>query len=329
MEKLFTKIRKTVATIDAPYMVGPKPLSQLAQNPIEKSAAIFLQQICIGIPRGIINPRHREFFFHCHLVPAYSLAAIKFVARSEGGPKYWLHEFGCNVLARERMSLEFILRKNPIPGGNLLGTMLTCPEGPKYWQARFDQWHRAAQQSYAYFISRQFPDVRKLNPAQAKAALVGAMEKLSGGLPPKLFSDTLARIESDTSLLTAFTKNATRTRLGRRGQPELDTWLLEIWPLVTEYGWSYHQVWEIAHAKWDSDDECLDSVTRLEDRCKKQLGLRLAPAGKAKRGRPPGISEDSKVPLPPLPPLAALAIGIKSLGATRETWVFGQTNAGE
>jgi len=79
----------------------------------------------------------------------------------------------------------------------------------------------------------------------------------------------------------------------------LNTWLIESWPVVTEYEWTYHDVQKAASQKFESDemtenlisseaseDESpLDTAKRIEDRCK-SLGLRLSSGGRAKAGKP-------------------------------------------
>ena len=308
----------------APFMVKPRTGFQLAQNPLEQSAAIFLQRIGVSISTALIDPRQREFYFRCHLVPRFCQVVIGFVSEHQGGSKYWLHQHGGYVLAWERMALEFLLRtRKHISGAQLVDAMLNSREGAAYWMRRFEQLRSAAKQSYTHFIAKKFPDVKNLEGEQARAAHLGALEKISEGLPEKLFSDTLARFKSDKSLLKTFAQNSKRKREGRWGDPELDTWLIEVWPLVTEYGWNYHDVWQVACAKWDVDidDNSLDSVSRVSDRCKKMLGLRLATAGQAKQGKPAGVAEGKKMLLPPL---AALAIGLESLGCAEELWVQGQ-----
>jgi hypothetical protein len=297
---------------------------QLAQNPLERAAAFFFQGIGMDIPAELVLPRQREFAFHCHLIPLYSLAVIKFVIGREGGAKYWLHEYGAYVLAWERMALEFVLRnKLKSSNTNLLAKMLASQEGPAYWQKRFDQWRTAAGQSYKHFMGKKFPDVKNLEGEERSAALLGALNKLSVELPTALFSGSYERVRSSRSLWKTYIRNAKRTRMGRWGEPELDTWLIEIWPLVTGYAWNYYELWLVAHSKWKStsDDDALATVERLEDRCKKMLKLRLGPAGQAKCGTPPVSFKNRKVILPPL---ASLAIGLQSLGYAEEEWVLGQ-----
>ncbi len=305
-------------------LLRPKTMFQWARNPYEAIAADSLKRIGMDIPRELVLPRDREFAFRCHLVPLYSRAVIEFFAR-KGGPKYWLYKHATYYLAWERMGLEFALRmKLKTTRQNLRALILTSPLGPEYWQKRFDQWRHAAAQSFNHFMAKRFPDVKKLKGSEREAARLGGLKTLSEELPDAIFSEVIARFENNAMLWKTFTQNANRTRKGRWGDPELDTWLIEIWPLVTEYGWNYHQVFRVAEHKWTTsseDNDTLKAVAPLENRCKKMLGLRLSPAGQAKGGRPREIIRKGRATLPAL---SALAIGLKSLGIEEEQWILGQ-----
>ena len=130
---------------------------------------------------------------------------------------------------------------------------------------------------YRHFIKKQSPQIKK--SARRQAAHLGTIKHLSGGqLPEDLFAGMLARINADAVAAATFNKTATKIKPARWGEAALDTWLIEIWPLVTEHGWNYYDVWQVADRKWDvpSEKNPLDSVTKLEERCKKMLHLKLS-----------------------------------------------------
>ena len=73
--------------------------------------------------------------------------------------------------------------------------------------------------------------------------------------------------------------------------PEIDLWLIEIWPLVEQYGWRYNEVCDLAFDKFGGDDamvhfKVLNDSKVLKERCQEQLGLRLSPLAQQRKGKP-------------------------------------------
>ena len=289
----------------------------LARNPLEQSAALYYQKVQPKYLDGYILPGQRRFIFRCLFVPMFCKAVIAHVVKQEGQPRYWLWQHGTYLLAFERMLLEMHLRKAVNLEAGVLNALVEPSLDRRYWHRRFDQWREAARASYRHFIQKKSPQIRK--SVYAQAAHLGTMQNLSGGqLPGELFSTMLERINANPDAVAALKKTAGKTKPARWGEPELDTWLIEIWPLVTEYGWNYHDIWLVAYKKWNvsSESDALDKVTKLENRCKRMLHFRLGSAGQKKQGCPKEVD--------PLPFGFPLAMSLEPIAFSEEEWVVGQ-----
>jgi hypothetical protein len=298
----------------------------LARNPLEQSAALYYQNVQPKYLDGYILPGQRQFLFRCLYVPVFCKAVIQHVVKREGQPRYWLWQHGTYLLAFERLLLEMHLRKAIDLKAGVLNALVEPSLDRRYWHRRFNQWREAARASYRHFIQKKSPQIRK--SVYAQAAHLGTMQNLSGGqLPGELFSTMLERINANPDAVAALKKTAGKTKPARWGEAELDTWLLEIWPLVTEYGWNYFDISLVANEKWDKTDPgAYESAEKFSDRCKKMLNLRLSPRGQSKQGRPKSLDEFK---VPTLAPLAPLAMGIRSIGADEEEWIRGQCFTGK
>jgi len=289
----------------------------LARNQLERSAALYYQKVKPNYLDGYILPGQRRFIFRCLFVPMFCKAVIAHVVKQEGQPRYWLWQHGTYLLAFERMLLEMHLRKAVNLEAGVLNALVEPSLDRRYWHRRFDQWREAARASYRHFIQKKSPQIRK--SVYAQAAHLGTMQNLSGGqLPGELFSTMLKRIDANLDAAAAFRKTAGKIKPARWGEPELDTWLIEIWPLVTEYGWNYHDIWLVAYKKWNvsSESDALDKVTKLENRCKRMLHFRLGSAGQKKQGCPKEVD--------PLPFGFPLAMSLEPIAFSEEEWVVGQ-----
>jgi hypothetical protein len=283
-----------------------------------------IEQIQPGLtPSYTVSSEQRRFIFQAVLVPAVCKLIIKKLKLESGKIDYWLWEYGTYMVAFERLALEMHLRKAiDLKSGQDLLSLLSPPGlDYRYWMGRFDQWRGAARASYGYFIKKQSPRIKK--SARPSAAHLGTIKNLSGGnLPENLFSGAMARINADPVARAEFKKTAKKVKRARWSEPALDTWLIEIWPLVTEYGWNYQDVWQVANQKWDVPEaSAFKSVETISDRCKKMLDLTIAQAGRAKQGRPKKVAESDP---PIVPPMAGLAIWIRSIGDDQEEWIRGQ-----
>ena len=264
---------------------------------------------------------HRDFLFHCLYVPLYSLIVIKLATAEHEVSPLMLHEYTAYSLAFERMLLEIIFTRKSQQGKkikpkSLISIFAKPPKGYAYWRDRFEEWRASVVKSYKHFELKHAPDVKK-GGATAVAAQLGNVLSRGHKMPLDLFGDMIARIEQDQSLLQIVRKNALKPNPARWGEPELDTWLIEIWPLVTRYGWNYPEVWSAAVDRWGDEcdeDESFGSVTKIEERCKKMLGLKLGPGGQVRGGK----AQTTAKPRRPL--YFKFAVAIKSIGMEEENW---------
>ena len=98
----------------------------------------------------------------------------------------------------------------------------------------------------------------------------------------------------------------------------LETWLLEIAPLVRAHHWGYPDILLIAKDKFDHEHELVLTTGQIRSRCEK-VGLRLSP--KAQNGGRP--SNARKLAL--RKSLAAqMASALKSTGEGGDEWMLGQ-----
>jgi hypothetical protein len=321
IEALARKASTIAASLRASVFVQPSGAFPLATNPLEKSAALFYQRTQSAFLDGYVVPGQRRFLFRYVFVPVFCKTVIAWYLKQEENPRYWLWQHGTYLLAFERLLVEMHLRKSVNLEAGVLNALADPSLDRRYWTRRFDQWREAARASYEYFIVKQSPQIRKT--AQPQAAHLGTLQNLSDGeLPDDLFSAMLENILAIPDAAAAFKKTAGRIKPARWGEAELDTWLIEIWPLVTEYGWNYFDIWSVANEKWDKTDcGSYESVGKFSDRCKKMLRLRLSDAGQRKQGRPKSVVEFD---CPAFPPLAPQAIWIRSIGVDEEAWICGQ-----
>jgi hypothetical protein len=297
----------------------------MAKGPVERAAAFYLLKTKSQFLNQTTDLAHREFLFRCVYVPLYSLAIIRYGTVYLGVPPLLLHQYAAYNLAFERLLLEIIfvrklhrIKKKDRPK-KLTDFFIKPPGGYAVWQRRFEEWRASIIKSHAHFMSKQAPDI-KHGGATALSAHLGNILSQSHNLPLNLVGDMITRIENDKKLFNVLMKNALKPKPARWGEPELDTWLIEIWPIVRMYGWNYPDVWQVAVAKWEDECEEKESfggVEKIEDRCKKMLGLQLGPKGQARGGR----TKTPKKPLLPL--LRRFAASIKSIGMEKEKWILG------
>ena len=296
----------------------------MARGTIERNAALYLLKTQSQFLNQTSDLAYREFLFHCVYVPLYTLAVTNFNTTKREVPPLLLHEYAAYYLAFERLLLEIIFvrefhKDKKLRPKKLTGFFINPPGGYAAWQRRFEEWRASIIKSHAHFMSKQAPDMKK-GGAIATAAHLGNIFNRSNNLPVDLIESMGIRIVQDEALLKVFRKNALKPKPARWGEPELDTWLIEIWPLVTMYGLNYSDVWQVALAKWGDEGEEKESfggVGRLEDRCKKMLGLRLGPGGQRCIGR---VKKDSE---PRSLMLSQYAASIRSIGMEKENWILG------
>jgi len=303
--------------------VPPLGILQMRQHPIERSAAYFCIQVNPGGLNQMTDLAHRDFLFHCLYIPLYSLVVTKVAMIMDGVSPLMLHEYAANYLAFERLLIEMIFVRKSLQGEqfkakSLISIFDNPPKGFAFWGERFKEWRASVVKSHMHFMYKRVPDVKQ-GGTTAVAALLGDVLRRKHKLSIELFGDMMSRIEQDQSIFRFSVKNYKKPKPARWGEPELDTWLIEIWPLVTRYGWNYREVWDAALAKWGDkcdNNKSFGGVTKIEDRCKKMLGLKLGSIGQNRGGR----EKYTETPQHPL--CFKFAVAIESIGLGEENWAL-------
>ena len=85
----------------------------------------------------------------------------------------------------------------------------------------------------------------------------------------------------------------------RWDHPEIDLWLIEIWPMVDQYVWTYPDIYKPLLAKFGNDERFQDAGVlkrpkTLRDRCE-WLGLPLSELARRRRGRPSRLTDGENI----------------------------------
>ncbi len=236
----------------------------------------------------------RRFAFHCVWLPLATQWALEKAFSSAKGRGFYVPEFGL-VLAHSRMLWEMRAWE--------LDPRFVWWRGPQHtstacrWATELYDSHLVAiKAAYCHWMRRKCPDCSHDQPELARASRYGFAQRVdSKGVPAKFLGELLAFFkerERDGSRETEFfyknaSPNVTETRWD---QPDIDLWLIEIWPLVERYGWTYVDVYRLALAKFGERDDVgnsrvLDRANALAERCE-SLGLHLSDLGRRRPGRP-------------------------------------------
>jgi hypothetical protein len=203
-------------------------------------------------------------------------------------------------------------------GSNVLNWFDHADEGYAYWLSRFDQWHEYAMRSVDHWMGCQSIDYRQMIGKMKGAALLGILKNL-GELPENRIEDLLDEVNSTETTRKVFLKNSKK----RRTTPpnlEFESWLIESWPLVLEYGWSYRDIQRVANERFDNDpsiQRLIEVVKDIKKRCKK-IGLEQSPARRIKVGRP---SQAESSLQPRMFPVAMRIDGLEDL-----EWFWGKAD---
>lgn len=268
-------------------------------------------------------------------MPLFCCAELAFFDQSAEKVPIWLWERATYVLALERTCLELLIRwkirvsrsrsGEPEPQladwrrRPLVKWFDKAPEGYIFWLRRFHDWRNSARKSFLYYIGKHAPDTRHFDPTVRWPAFLGMMQKFFD-LPVSVFGGMLDKLASDPWAAEIFQRNAHKRESHLTGLA-LNTWLIEIWPLVTTYHWTYSDVLLTAGAKFASSSNSLKTVSQIEDRCK-SLELYLSASGQNKTGRPRKKDEGAPV----LSPFGSLALFIESIGCDEADWIRGQSD---
>lgn len=168
----------------------------------------------------------------------------------------------------------------------------------QWWMESYDSYLRAIDAAYCHWMKHKCPDCSHEQPELAAASRYGFIQRVDvEGLPANCVSGVLTRMKEQEKIGSRasefFHKNANPKGIvePRWNYPDIDLWLIEIWPLVKQYGWTYKEVCDLAFNKFGGDDtmvhvSVVNDSKALKERCQKELGLRLSPLAQQRKGRP-------------------------------------------
>ncbi len=283
-----------------------------------------------------VTDAEQEFVFRCFYVPQFAIIEVGGATRLYGVPPFQVWEAAGYLLAHERTHLEMVVEATkagfntysddnwerpgkaadfadlPLPN---LGWFLHPPGDRAWWGLRFEQWRVAAVEAFLYYIRMKCKDMVNQPRGLAKAAFLGTLEHYTAS-PASLIGEVIKSVKADRQARKLFYKNAYEPQEETDWrEPELDTWLIEIWPLAMRHDWNYTDVWVVAKKKFGSI-ELLGHSDQVRERCRK-LGLRRVRRGRSRAGQALG----SRLPLAGL-----LAIFLESIGKHDNYWLLGQRN---
>lgn len=216
------------------------------------------------------------------------------------------------------------------------------PPGERgFWLNAFEDWKEAAVTS----VRHRYPDSSWPTEGWMYAALAGdgladlkSLKQLhrafaayfedQGSQELRIFIAHLAKPKIDGQKGNQFGQAPTNEAPGHQPPPDseatakmaltLETWLLEIAPLVRENDWGYSDILQIAKAKFGGKHEMLVTTGQIRSRCEK-VALRLSP--KAQIGGRPSKSREVALRNSLV---AHMATALRSTGEGGDEWMLGQ-----
>ena len=184
---------------------------------------------------------------------------------------------------------------------------------------RFREWQYAAHQSWLFFIQKQMGTARPTQGRFPVAQIKFTMFTGKRGLLPRHVQQFLydrfpfGNVDAERFALLVDSnlgKKCPAHKLKPSKRWRLSTWLIEIWPVVTAYDWTYPQVLHAFEKKFPEQAGDV-SVSQTEDRCK-HLGLRLSTRAEKKH---------SYEAMPDFPRAWALACEVISIAEDPLHWL--------
>jgi hypothetical protein len=336
---------KSISLSESGVNVGT--LIEGGQTPLEKQIMQLLSRVRPGLLTAHKDPLKALCILRVIHIPNLCYSLIRGAEESEED-LIWLGPLATYVLAFIRTMYERkwrnrgqIVTENR-PGSKKLqikkweeyfrGPVIEwfdeAPEDFLFWMERFDAWRRQAELSWDYYISKQSIDIRRMKGKLREAAMLGVFKKLNG-LPERWFRHWEQSILGDPDTGKVFRRNARKSRiLPKPPSLERDTWLIEIWPLVLQYGWNWHDLRRVYNCKFmgikpgelQMQKVTLAEVKQLKERCKESLDLHLGPSARLP-GRRKRLPIDVNALLPRM---AGIALGVTGIGKDSDSWVLGQ-----
>ena len=325
----------------------------LSKNSLEQTAAKNIERVLNQeILSGCADVQQRRFLFRCYWVPKFCMEILKLAGdRVNEGAPLWLWEHATYLLAYERMTWEMLLQSSPQetpnrgrkpqpPTSGVSALKLPPPAsvdwfesltaGFDFWTMRFDAWREAAVRSFRFYQGHYCPESTNPENANAQAALAGYIQGRTP-LPTRearRVQNQLAEIGADLAFYFRNVLAPKPTQFGLDNLFEctadtpastsslaLDTWLIEIWPLVESEGWLYPDLVDLIALKSGKWKALVGDDEQCRTRCKK-LRLPLTRKGGPREGaRRRGLQPTSVV---------NLATAIRGFGEQPVQWFKGQ-----
>jgi len=297
--------------------------SPLSQNDYEAHVEQHLVEPVKWFLEHFSKFASRQFIFRCFSVAPISSSFMRYLDETKTNIGYHIHQPNSYVLAHSRTVREMIAEKDLIlnddePNG---GELVCGEEKFGHWLERFELWRRAVERTFWYTLDKKGRATNYLDTKQKEAARLGTIYRLwtERGFPPIMAGSFLPQLlRRSTRDFNVFLEQS-RAPIRRDWRHEaLDLWLIEIWPLVVGFNWTYAETWRVACRKFaptlNTIKKPLETAEAFSNHCKMNgLDLRLGTEAKKRRGRPTSDSmrEDK---LPRMAHLAQEIDGFKNPG---------------
>jgi hypothetical protein len=289
-----------------PAKLTRKDLVSFARDGQEKIIANYIPAVALEHIGRFPTREEQQFVFRCFWIP-YELVGVyekKFLSTKGRAGNVW--QFA-TLTASSRILWEMqAWGQDPrVAWWFRRGAAKAC----KFWMQRYDAHLAAIDAAYVHWMKHKCPDCCHDQPELAAASRYGFMQRTDvGGLPSKCVGEVVTKMkereQSGSRESEFFYKYAKPNGASepRWDYPDVDLWLIEIWPLVEKYGWTYKEVSDLAFSKFGGDDDLvnvsvLNDSKALKKRCREELGLCLSPLGQQRRGRPKNHRDDTGDPM--------------------------------
>lgn len=244
----------------------------------------------------------KDFLYHCFFRPWYAglislLLNTQFKLQKDAHfPSLWMSPYIIPVVAQNRWIKE--LQLNGVEPSAISGS-----KSYLFWHIRFLEWETSLLESFKYFSFSKCGDETIFDSFDSHPIFLGMLDHFSGH-PPQFSSKAIDFLhQHSTTFVRKFYSSAASLKSSRWDYPEIDSWLIQVWPIVVNYNWNYGHVLRIA-AKFDRDNKpTFEDADAMSSHCK-MLKLRLSDEQRKRRGR---FKRKEDPLLGPLPPMAKLA----------------------
>ena len=248
LHKMNTRIRQIHA---GRATTKPKAMVSLSQNDFEKHVQEHLDETTIARITKCRTLRGKQFIFRCLIMPTFSWGLGLYLEKWRPNPPYFIHLPWSYVVAQNRLVKEMVFKKEAVLEESEPRAVALQFGEERYddWLGRFDAWRHAVDRSFWFYLERKggVPSYRK---DLKEAARLGAIHHLWGGLPAPMFGRLAVEMRLQSKESEIFHNQAAQPARVKWIDPELDLWLMEIWPLVIGYYWGYRELWRVAKEKF-------------------------------------------------------------------------------